>query len=72
MYVAFVVDLCSTSYRRLGMSENNDRFLVIEALRRTVHARRTGRGLIHHSDVAVLTPATSTLAAPRRAAWCQA
>ncbi|RYG32036.1 MAG: IS3 family transposase, partial [Burkholderiales bacterium] len=28
----------------------NDRFLALEALRRAVHARRPGRGSIHHSD----------------------
>lgn len=50
LYLAAILDLCSRRVVGWATSENNDRFLALEALRRAVHARRPGRGLIHHSD----------------------
>ena len=50
LYLAAILDLCSRRVVGWAASENNDRFLALEALRHAVHARRPGRGLIHHSD----------------------
>ena len=50
LYLAVILDLCSRRVVGWATSENNDRHLALEALRRAVYVRRPPRGLIHHSD----------------------
>ncbi len=50
LYLAAILDLCSRRIVGWATSENNDRHLALEALRRAVRDRRPQRGLIHHSD----------------------
>ncbi|WP_394846013.1 IS3 family transposase [Pendulispora brunnea] len=50
LYLAVILDLCSRRIVGWAASENNDRHLANDALRRAVANRRPVAGLLHHSD----------------------
>jgi len=50
LYLAVILDLCSRRVVGWATSENNDRHLALETLRRAKAARSPGPGLLHHSD----------------------
>ena len=50
VYLASILDLFSRRVVGWAMSENNDRFLALDALHAAVVERAPERGLIHHSD----------------------
>ena len=50
MYLAAVLDICSRRVVGWATSENNDRILALEALRRRWCMLADARGLIHRSD----------------------
>jgi putative transposase len=50
VYVAFVIDVFARMIVGWRVSRTMHTELVLDALEQAVHARRPGRGLIHHSD----------------------
>lgn len=50
LYLAAILDLCSRRVVGWATSENNDRALALDALRRATTTRRPAAGLLHHSD----------------------
>lgn len=50
LYLAAMLDLFSRRVVGYAMSDQNDRFLALDALGHALRARRPRRGLLHHSD----------------------
>jgi putative transposase len=50
LYLAVILDLCSRRVVGWAASENNDRALALDVLRRAVKRRAPRPGLLHHSD----------------------
>ena len=50
LYLAVMLDLFSRRVVGWATSDTNDRFLALDALYRSLRARRPRKGLVHHSD----------------------